>query len=84
MLISNLLKKFLKNAPKKSLTNMSKSGKSAYFYHIFANNCFFGNFRKKISTDRRWGARSVEMRVRLALGGRNAELAGGLSSNPFL
>ncbi len=33
----------------------------------------------------RWGARSVGRRVRLlALYGRNAELAGGLSSNPIL
>ncbi len=44
-LISNPLKKLLKNAPKKvisktSLTNMSKSEKSAYFRHIFANNLF--------------------------------------------
>jgi hypothetical protein len=32
-----------------------------------------------------WGARSVGKRVRLlALDSRNAELAGGLSSNPFL
>ncbi len=30
---------------KTSLTNMSKSGKSAYFRHIFANN-FFGKFLK--------------------------------------
>jgi hypothetical protein len=46
MLISNTLKKFYKDSPKKvisktSLTNMSKSGKSAYFRHIFAKN-FFG------------------------------------------
>ncbi len=64
---------------------MSKSGKSEYFHHTFANNCFFGNFCKKFSTDRCWGARSVGKRVRLlALGGSNAELAGGLSSNPIL
>jgi hypothetical protein len=46
MLISNPLKKFLKNGNKKviskiSLTIMSKSGKSAHFHHFFANN-FFG------------------------------------------
>jgi hypothetical protein len=46
MLISNLLKNFLKNAPKKfisktSLMNMSKSGKSACFRHIFAINFFY-------------------------------------------
>jgi hypothetical protein len=49
MLILIPLKKFLKNAPKKaisktSLTNMSKSGNSAYFRHIF-------NFLKTFSTD---------------------------------
>jgi hypothetical protein len=34
---------------------------------------------------RRWGARSVGKQVRLlALYGRDAELAGGLSSNPIL
>jgi hypothetical protein len=48
MLITNLLKKFLQNAHKKvisktSLTNMRKSGKSAYFRQIFAN-AFFVNF----------------------------------------
>ena len=51
-LISNPLKKLLKNAHKKviskiSLTNMSKSEKSAYFRHIFANNffvCIFQTF----------------------------------------
>jgi hypothetical protein len=51
VLISNPVKKFLKNASKKvisktSLTNMSKSGKSAYLCHIFANN-----FLKTFSTD---------------------------------
>ncbi len=51
MLISNPSKKIFKNAPKKvisktSLTNMSKSGKSAYFRHVFANNCL-----KTFSTD---------------------------------
>ncbi len=45
MFFSNLLKKFLKNAPKKSsklkkFDNMSKSGNSAYFHHVFANNFF--------------------------------------------
>ncbi len=50
-LILNLLKKLLKNAPKKvvgktSLTNMSKSEKSAYFRHVFANNFFWVHFFK--------------------------------------
>ncbi len=50
MLILNPLKKFLKNAPKKvisktSLTNMSKSRKSAYFCHIFANIFFCKDFK---------------------------------------
>jgi hypothetical protein len=44
MLISNLLKIFTKIHKKviseTSLTNMSKSGKSEYFRHIFANNFF--------------------------------------------
>ncbi len=49
MLILNPLEKFLKNAPKKViiktiLSNMRKSGKSAYFRHIFANNFNFGKF----------------------------------------
>jgi hypothetical protein len=48
MLISNPLKKFLKMhkkvISKKSLTNMSKSGKSAYFHHILVNNFFMVNF----------------------------------------
>jgi hypothetical protein len=51
MLISNLLKSFKKINKKKvisktSLANMSKSGKSAYFPHIFANNIFLGTFFK--------------------------------------
>ena len=55
-LISNPLKKLLKNAPKKvisktSLTNMSKSEKSAFFRHVFANNFFLVNFFKTFSTD---------------------------------
>jgi hypothetical protein len=55
-LISNPLKKLLKNAPKKvisktSLTNMSKSEKSAYFLHVFANNLFFGAFFQTFPTD---------------------------------
>ncbi len=46
MLISNLLKGFKKIHQKKvisktSSTKMSKSGKSAYFRHIFANNFFW-------------------------------------------
>ncbi len=49
-LISNPLKKLLKNAPKKvisktSLTNMSKSEKSAYFRHVLVH------FFKPFSTD---------------------------------
>jgi hypothetical protein len=44
MQISNFLK-IIKVISQKSLTNMSKSGKSAYFRHIFANN-FFGTFFK--------------------------------------
>jgi hypothetical protein len=56
MLITNLLKKFLKNAHKKVisktiLTNMSKSGKSAYFRHIFANTFFLVNFLKTFLMD---------------------------------
>jgi hypothetical protein len=38
MLISNVKKKVIR---KLSLTNMSKSGKSAYFRHVFANNFFW-------------------------------------------
>ncbi len=40
----------------------------------------------RIASYRHWGARSAgPLRVRLlALDGRNAELAGGLSSNPIL
>jgi len=33
------------------ITNMSKSGKSAYFRHVFANNLFFVYFLKTFSTD---------------------------------
>ncbi len=55
MLISNPLKKFLKNAPKvisnTSLTNMSKSGKCAYFRHAFANNFLKVHYLKTFSTD---------------------------------
>ncbi len=55
-LISNPLKKLLKNAPKKSykqtsLTNMSKSEKSAYFRQVFANNFFWVHFFKPFITD---------------------------------
>jgi histone H3/H4 len=55
-LISNPLKKLLKNAPKKvisktSLTHMSKNEKSAYFRHIFDNNFFLVHFFKPFSTD---------------------------------
>ena len=50
MLISNPLKKFFKNSPKKvisktSVTNMSKSGKSAHFRHVFGTNFFLGHIR---------------------------------------
>jgi hypothetical protein len=55
MLILNQLKKFFKNAPTKfisktSLTNMSKSGKSAHFRHVFDNN-FFCTVFKTFSMD---------------------------------
>jgi hypothetical protein len=48
--------KLLQNAQKKvisktSLTNMSKSEKSAYFRHIFANNFFLVRFFKTFLTD---------------------------------
>ncbi len=36
---------------KTSLTNMSKSEKSTYFRHVFANNFFFVNFFKTFLTD---------------------------------
>ncbi len=63
-LISNPLKKLLKNAPKKiisktSLTNMSKSEKSAYFRQVFANNFFLVNFFKPFSTDSKSARNSV-------------------------
>ncbi len=50
MLISNPLEKFVKNAQNKviietSLTNMIKSGKSAHFLHVFANNFFWYIFK---------------------------------------
>jgi hypothetical protein len=42
-------------------------------------------YQTRIASYWRWGARSVGKRVwLLALDGRNAELAGGLSSNPIL
>ena len=49
-LILNLLKKLFKNSPKKvisktSVTNMSKSGKSAHFRHVFGTNFFLGHIR---------------------------------------
>ncbi len=55
-LISNPLKKLLKNAPKKSykqnkFDNMSKGEKSAYFLHVFANNIFLLHFFKTFSMD---------------------------------
>ncbi len=55
MLISNPLEKFLKKCTQKVLSktilmNMSKSEKSAYFRHIFANN-FFVIFFKTFSKD---------------------------------
>ncbi len=56
MLISNPLKKFLKNALKKviskiSSTNMSKREKNAYFLHFFANN-FFKTFLTDLKSAR--------------------------------
>ncbi len=36
---------------KKSLTNMSKSEKSAFYRHVFANNYFLVHFFKTFSTD---------------------------------
>jgi hypothetical protein len=50
------VEKVVKNAPKKvisktSLTNMSKSEKSAFFSHVFANNFFLVHFFKTFSTD---------------------------------
>ncbi len=47
-LISNPLKKLLKNIPKKVISNtsLSKSLKIAYFCHIFANNFFWCIFSK--------------------------------------
>ncbi len=50
------VEKFVNNAQKKvisktSLTNMSKSEKSAYFRHVFANNFFLMRFFKTFSTD---------------------------------
>ncbi len=54
------VEKLLKNAPKKvirktSLTNLSKSEKSAYFRHVFANNFFvvhFSNLFQRIRNQR--------------------------------
>ncbi len=52
MLISNSLKKLLKNAlkviSKTSFINMSKSEKSEYFWYVFA---FLVHFFKTFSTD---------------------------------
>jgi hypothetical protein len=50
------VEKVVKNAPKKvisktSLTNMSKSEKSAFFRHVFANNFFVVHLFKVFSTD---------------------------------
>jgi hypothetical protein len=50
------VEKVVKNAPKKvirktSLTNMSKSEKTAYFRHVFASNFFWVHFFKPFSTD---------------------------------
>jgi hypothetical protein len=60
MLISNPLKKLLKNAPKKVISKtssikMTKSEKSAYFRHVFANNffwCIFSNLFQRIRNQR--------------------------------
>ncbi len=56
MLISNPLKSCEKMHQKKvisktSLTNMSKSDKSAFFRDVFANNFFLVHFFKTFSTD---------------------------------
>jgi hypothetical protein len=53
---SESVEKVVKNAHKKvrsktSLTNMSKSEKSAYFRHVFANYFFLVRFFKTFSTD---------------------------------
>jgi hypothetical protein len=56
-LISNPLKKLLKNAPTKKLwakqvwRTWVKVEKSAYFRHIFANNFFWVHFFRSFSTD---------------------------------
>ncbi len=51
LLISNPLKKFLKNEHKvMSKKGLGKSGKSAHFRHVFAKH-FFGTFFKTFSTD---------------------------------
>jgi hypothetical protein len=55
MLISNPLKKCLKNTPKKVISKTSLTGVNAYFMpayfcHAFANN-FFGHLFKSFSTD---------------------------------
>ncbi len=49
--VENVYKNSQKVISKTSLTNMSKSGKSAYFRHIFANNFFLVNFLKTFSAD---------------------------------
>jgi hypothetical protein len=51
------VEKVVKNAPKgkiiskTSLMNMSKSEKSAFFRHVFANNFFLKHFVNTFSTD---------------------------------
>jgi hypothetical protein len=45
MLISNPLKNFFKNSPKKVISKTSLTNMSAYFRHVFANN-FFSKFFK--------------------------------------
>ncbi len=47
----NFLKKSKKVSSKTSLTNMSKSEKSAFFRHGFANNFFLKHFFNTFSTD---------------------------------
>ncbi len=45
------VEKVVKKCTKTSVTNMSKSEKSAFFPHIFANNYFWVHFFKTFSTD---------------------------------
>jgi hypothetical protein len=50
--VEKVVKKCAKKViSKTSLTNMSKSEKSAYFRHVFANNFLLVHFLKPFSTD---------------------------------